>query len=91
MIEMEVRSQSRYVHNACLFVSGAENHTGYMWDRHYHVCLATFQHDDVVNCVAFNPHDPETLVSVSDDNTIKVWRSQRRHRQLHSSLTSVMH
>jgi len=68
--------------------SGAEDRQGYLWDRHYHVCLSKFQHSNVVNCVAFKPRDPETLVSVSDDNTIKVWRSRRRHRQLSSANTN---
>ena len=71
--------------------SGAEDHYGYLWDRHYHVRLSTFEHKDVVNCVAFNPHDPETLVSVSDDNTIKVWRSRRRNRDLQSALKAATH
>jgi F-box/WD-40 domain protein 5 len=62
--------------------SGAEDRHGYLWDRHYGVCLAKYEHTDVVNCVAFNPCDPETLVTVSDDFTIKVWRSKRHERQL---------
>lgn len=60
--------------------SGAEDKQGYLWDRHYRVCLERYSHDDVVNCVAFCPSDPEILVSVSDDSTIKVWRSQHRMR-----------
>lgn len=44
--------------------------------------LKKFKHSNVVNCVAFNPKDPEMFVTVSDDSTIKVWRSRRQLRQL---------
>lgn len=47
-----------------------------MWDRHYGICLAKFPHTDVVNSVAFNPRDPEMLVTTSDDYTVKIWRSR---------------
>lgn len=56
--------------------SGAEDKHGYLWDRHYGICLAKFPHTDVVNSVAFNPRDPEMLVTTSDDYTIKIWRSR---------------
>ncbi|ESO98841.1 hypothetical protein LOTGIDRAFT_92511, partial [Lottia gigantea] len=56
--------------------SGAEDKHGYMWDRHYGMCLQKFQHNDVVNSVAFNPINSEMLVTVSDDYSIKVWRSK---------------
>ncbi|KAL8559773.1 hypothetical protein ACOMHN_030109 [Nucella lapillus] len=62
--------------------SGAEDRRGYLWDRHYGVHLHCFQHSDVVNSVAFRPHHQEMLVTVSDDNTIKVWRSRRHMRVL---------
>ncbi|KPP79034.1 F-box/WD repeat-containing protein 5-like [Scleropages formosus] len=57
--------------------SGAEDKHGYIWDRHYNICLARLRHDDVVNSVAFSPADQELLLSASDDSTIKVWRSPR--------------
>ncbi|KAI4873542.1 hypothetical protein NFI96_027182 [Prochilodus magdalenae] len=60
--------------------SGAEDKHGYIWDRHYNICLARLQHDDVVNSVAFSPADQELLLSASDDSTIKVWRSSRMVR-----------
>ncbi|XP_045923729.1 F-box/WD repeat-containing protein 5 isoform X1 [Micropterus dolomieu] len=55
--------------------NGAEDKHGYIWDRHYNICLARLAHDDVVNSVAFSPADQELLLSASDDSTIKVWRS----------------
>lgn len=63
-------------------LSGAEDKHGYLWDRHYGVCLAKFPHDDVVNSVAFNPKDPEMLVTTSDDYKIKVWRSREKVHRL---------
>lgn len=68
--------------NCILFFSGAEDNHGYLWDRHYGVCLAKFPHTDVVNSVAFNPKDPEMLVTTSDDNTIKIWRSRAKVKHL---------
>lgn len=62
--------------------SGAEDKHGYLWDRHYGVCLAKFPHSDVVNSVAFNPRDSEMLVTTSDDYTIKVWRSRAMVKSL---------
>lgn len=65
-----------------MFISGAEDKHGYLWDRHYGVCLAKFPHIDVVNSVAFNPRDPEMLVTTSDDYTVKVWRSRSKVKEL---------
>lgn len=64
------------------FFSGAEDKHGYLWDRHYGVCLAKFPHSDVVNSVAFNPKDAEMLVTTSDDYKIKIWRSRNRVNEL---------
>ncbi|XP_076171918.1 F-box and WD repeat domain containing 5 isoform X2 [Ptiloglossa arizonensis] len=82
-----LRAHKAYTpNNECFFIfldvcdeyvaSGAEDKHGYLWDRHYGVCLAKFPHSDVVNSVAFNPRDPEMLVTTSDDYTVKVWRSR---------------
>ncbi|XP_033732450.1 F-box/WD repeat-containing protein 5-like [Pecten maximus] len=87
------RSHKAYTPNdECFFIfldvckdyvaSGAEDRHGYIWDRHYGVCLARFPHTDVVNSVAFNPRDTETLITVSDDCSIKVWRSRSREHQV---------
>ncbi|XP_065567119.1 F-box/WD repeat-containing protein 5-like [Artemia franciscana] len=56
--------------------SGAEDKHGYLWDRHYGTCIAKYPHEDVVNAIAFNPKDPEMLVTASDDFTLKIWRSR---------------
>lgn len=88
-----LRAHKAYTpNNECFFIfldvcaqyvaSGAEDRHGYLWDRHYGCCLAKFPHEDVVNAVAFNPRDPEMLVTTSDDETIKVWRSRNRLQQL---------
>lgn len=62
--------------------SGAEDRHGYIWDRHYDICLAKLRHEDVVNSVAFSPVEQELLLTASDDSTIKVWRSPRTVRIL---------
>ena len=69
--------------------SGAEDQRGYLWDRHYGCYLRTFPHNDVVNSVAFNPKDQEMLVTVSDDFSIKVWRSRRWLREFIKRESSV--
>ncbi|XP_030211415.1 F-box/WD repeat-containing protein 5 [Gadus morhua] len=89
--KMILRSHKAYTPNdECFFIfldvsrdfvaSGAEDKHGYIWDRHYNICLARLAHQDVVNCVAFSPADQELLLSASDDSTIKVWRSPRMVR-----------
>ncbi|XP_066569413.1 F-box/WD repeat-containing protein 5 [Amia ocellicauda] len=65
--------------------SGAEDKHGYIWDRHYNICVARLQHDDVVNSVAFSPADQELLLTASDDGTVKVWRSPRMVRVAQSA------
>ncbi len=70
--------------NALLF-SGSEDFNGYVWSRDYGCLLGLLGHKNVVNSVAFNPKDPEMLVSASDDWTVKVWRSKRRSRMSSSS------
>lgn len=90
-----LRSHRAYTPNdECFFIfldvseqyvaSGAEDKRGYLWDRRYGICLAKLPHEDVVNAVAFNPRDPEMLVTASDDFTLKVWRSRARTQGLRS-------
>ncbi|XP_044268682.1 F-box/WD repeat-containing protein 5 [Tribolium madens] len=93
-----LRAHKAYTSNSeCFFIfldvcnqyvaSGAEDKHGYLWDRHYGMCLVKFPHYDVVNSVAFNPKDPEMLVTTSDDHIIKVWRSRAKVRELKLSET----
>jgi WD40 repeat protein len=65
--------------------SGSEDSNGYIWDKHYKFLVAKLPHTKCVSCVAFNPIDEETCVSASDDNTLKVWRSSRKQREVHLS------
>lgn len=59
--------------NFFFLYSGAEDFHAYLWDRFYGMCLAKYQHTDVVNSVAFNSRDSEMLVTTSDDFSIKVF------------------
>lgn len=88
-----LRAHKAYTPNTeCFFIfldvcdnyvaSGAEDMHAYLWDRYYGVCLAKYQHDDVVNSVAFNPRDNEMLVTTSDDYEIKIWRSLSQAKKL---------
>ncbi|XP_020837491.1 F-box/WD repeat-containing protein 5 [Phascolarctos cinereus] len=90
-VKRALRAHRAYTPNdECFFIfldvsrdfvaSGAEDRHGYVWDRHYNICLAKLRHEDVVNSVAFSPLEQELLLSASDDNTIKVWRSPRTVR-----------
>ncbi|XP_059612556.1 F-box/WD repeat-containing protein 5 [Phlebotomus argentipes] len=88
-----LRAHKAYTPNTdCFFIfldvcenyvaSGAEDMHAYLWDRFYGVCLAKYQHTEVVNSVAFNPRDNEMLVTTSDDYKIKVWRSVEKAKSL---------
>ena len=50
-------------------------------DRHWGCQIATLQHEQCVNCVAFCPTNPNLLVTVSDDKTIKMWTSKAEQRK----------
>lgn len=94
-----LRSHKAYTHgDDCFFlsldvsedfvVSGAEDKQGYLWDRHYSIPLYRFPHNNVVNCVALNPTNPEMLVTVSDDFSIKVWTSRHQATVKQSDVAS---
>ncbi|XP_015449819.1 F-box/WD repeat-containing protein 5 isoform X2 [Pteropus alecto] len=87
-VKRALRAHRAYTPNdECFFIfldvsrdfvaSGAEDRHGYIWDRHYNICLAKLRHQDVVNSVVFSPQEQELLLTASDDATIKAWRSPR--------------
>ncbi|KAF7486915.1 F-box/WD repeat-containing protein 5 isoform X1 [Marmota monax] len=95
-VKRALRAHRAYTPNdECFFIfldvskdfvaSGAEDRHGYIWDRHYNICLAKLRHEDVVNSVAFSPQEQELLLTASDDATIKAWRSPRTVRVLQAS------
>ncbi|KAF6327302.1 F-box and WD repeat domain containing 5 [Rhinolophus ferrumequinum] len=90
-VKRALRAHRAYTPNdECFFIfldvsrdfvaSGAEDRHGYIWDRHYNICLAKLRHQDVVNSVVFSPQEQELLLTASDDATIKAWRSPRTLR-----------
>ncbi|XP_077005100.1 F-box/WD repeat-containing protein 5 isoform X2 [Tamandua tetradactyla] len=90
-VKRALRAHRAYTPNdECFFIfldvsrdfvaSGAEDRHGYIWDRHYNICLAKLRHEDVVNSVVFSPLEQELLLTASDDATIKAWRSPRTAR-----------
>ncbi|XP_043422435.1 F-box/WD repeat-containing protein 5 isoform X8 [Prionailurus bengalensis] len=90
-VKRALRAHRAYTPNdQCFFIfldvsrdfvaSGAEDRHGYIWDRHYNICLAKLRHQDVVNSVVFSPQEQELLLTASDDATIKAWRSPRTVR-----------
>ncbi|VCW69694.1 unnamed protein product [Gulo gulo] len=90
-VKRALRAHRAYTPNdECFFIfldvsrdfvaSGAEDRHGYIWDRHYNICLAKLRHQDVVNSVVFSPREQELLLTASDDATIKAWRSPRTVR-----------
>ncbi|XP_010952774.1 F-box/WD repeat-containing protein 5 [Camelus dromedarius] len=90
-VKRALRAHRAYTPNdECFFIfldvsrdfvaSGAEDRHGYIWDRHYNICLAKLRHQDVVNSVVFSPQEQELLLTASDDATIKAWRSPRAVR-----------
>lgn len=95
-VKRALRAHRAYTPNdQCFFIfldvsrdfvaSGAEDRHGYIWDRHYNICLAKLRHEDVVNSVVFSPREQELLLTASDDSTIKAWRSPRAVRLLQAA------
>merc|ERR1712130_107050 len=71
-----------------LVSSGSEDKIARVWDRHWGCKVATLQHEECVNCVAFSPTNSALLVTVSDDKTIKLWMSKAEQRKSRQSATS---
>lgn len=68
--------------SSSLVCSGSEDSIGRLWDRYYGCKVGELQHGQCVNACAFSPRNPEVLVSVSDDNLVKVWHSRALVRQV---------
>ena len=48
-----------------------------LWDRHHGIKVLEFgDHKDTINAIAVNPVDEATAISVSDDMTVRLWRSK---------------
>jgi len=56
--------------------SGSEDTIARIWDRHYGCCVAQLRHEKCVNAAAFSTSNQQLMVTVSDDNTVKVWQSR---------------
>jgi len=72
-----------------LVCSGSEDCLAYIWDKKFGCLLGTNRHENVVNSVAFNPVDQQTLVTVGDDHKIKIWMSKQKVRE--SSCQFITH
>ena len=73
-----IQGKNTVIISLFLIFSGAEDHCAHVWDRNFGTKLTTLKgHSNVVNCVAFNPVNQQMLVSASDDQTIRVWRSRQ--------------
>ena len=61
-----------------LMASGFEpENKAALWDRHHGIKVMEFgHHKDTINAVAVNPVDESTAISVSDDMTVRLWRSK---------------
>lgn len=64
-----------------LVASGSEDGIGRIWDRQYGCLLAELKHTKCVNACAFCPSNQQILVSVGDDNLVKVWKSKALKRE----------
>ncbi|KAF2367827.1 WD40 repeat [Trinorchestia longiramus] len=64
------------------YVASGGNKSGRLWDRHYGFCVAHLPHSDSVSCAALSATRPHMLLTVSDDKTVKVWRSREEVRRL---------
>lgn len=62
--------------------SGSSENCACLWERNYGIYLNKFPHEKKVSSVAFNSSDSETLITVSHDSKIKVWRSQNRMNEI---------
>ncbi|OQR77272.1 WD repeat-containing protein 26-like [Tropilaelaps mercedesae] len=73
--------QGHYTIHSCFggigdnfIASGSEDHKVYIFNRAKETPVEVLTgHTRTVNCVAWNPHFPQLLVSASDDGTLRLW------------------
>ena len=61
-----------------LIASSGNDHRAGIWDRHHGVQLLELaEHtNNTINAIALNPVDESMAVTVSDDMTLRVWKSK---------------
>ncbi|XP_074279055.1 WD repeat-containing protein WDS homolog [Silene latifolia] len=73
--------QNKYVIRSCFggfnsafIASGSENSEVYIWNRQKSEPIEVLSgHSMTVNCVSWNPGNPQMLASASDDHTVRIW------------------
>ncbi|KAL9228280.1 hypothetical protein vseg_003875 [Gypsophila vaccaria] len=73
--------QNKYVirscfggYNSAFIASGSENTEVYIWNRQRSEPIEVLSgHSMTVNCVSWNPTNPQMLASASDDHTVRIW------------------
>ncbi|KZV16626.1 WD repeat-containing protein 26-like [Dorcoceras hygrometricum] len=83
--EFRGHKRARFVVRPCFggikekfIASGSEDSQVYIWHRKQPTPISKLAgHTGAVNCVSWNPADPQMLASGSDDRTIRIWGVKR--------------